>query len=298
MQGKPGFFVSSMALLMGLALTAGIGASRMYDGAAAAQQALASTTLRPLPEWVAEPLPDFTGYTDTQDRKAAFFDYLFPRIALANRQVLTQRHKVEALADKAELSATDEAFLQELAERLRIEPEIGSPEFFASLDRRLDIIPPSLVLAQAANESAWGTSRFAREGNNLFGQWCFSQGCGLVPQQRGNNARHEVADFETPYQSVRSYITNLNRHPSYQELRAQRAKLRAQDRAPTGHALARGLSAYSERGEDYVDEILKMMRYNDLQRYDKKLEEWLEAGGENEDPYILRNDGQSTLALD
>tara|TARA_R100000322_G_scaffold168336_1_gene137873 strand:- start:974 stop:1870 length:897 start_codon:yes stop_codon:yes gene_type:complete len=298
MQTKPGIFVFSLLLMLGMSLAAGIGASRIYEGEMARHQALASTTLRPLPDWIADPLPDFSGYADTEDRKAAFFDYLFPRIALANRQVLAQRRKVEALANKAELTDSDQMFLAEVAERLRIEPEIGSPEFFESIDRRLDIIPPSLVLAQAANESAWGTSRFAREGNNLFGQWCFSQGCGLVPLQRGDSARHEVADFETPFQSVRSYITNLNRHPSYQDLRAQRAKLRAQDRTPTGQALAPGLSAYSERGDEYIDEILNMMRYNDLDRYDERLQEWLEAGAENEDPYIMRTDPRSNLALD
>jgi Bax protein len=130
------------------------------------------------------------------------------------------------------------------------------------------VIPPSLVLAQAANESAWGTSRFARRGNNLFGQWCFSQGCGLVPRGRVEGASHEVASFSSPYRSVRSYIQNLNRHPTYQLLRDIRLKARNRDDIASGPSLAAGLLGYSERGEDYVEEIRNMIRHNNLDYYD------------------------------
>ena len=141
----------------------------------------------------------------------------------------------------------------------------------------MDIIPPSLVMAQAANESAWGTSRFATQGNNLFGQWCFNQGCGLVPRSRPEGMSHEVEVFDSPYQSIRSYITNLNRHNAYQGLRDRRDALRAQGQFPDGATLAGGLEAYSERGQAYVHEIRAMINSNGLPDYDDRLTALLAA---------------------
>jgi Bax protein len=298
MQSRTAIITCITIAILGLALAAGIGAGRIYEDLAPTQKQSSLKEQPPLPGWVAEPLPDFSSYTDVQTRKKAFFDYLFPRVALANRRVLALRDQVEALSAKASLTAEEEAFLAQQAERLRVEAPIGSPESFELLSRRLDIIPPSLVLAQAANESAWGTSRFARQGNNLFGQWCFSPGCGLVPLQRTDGASHEVASFDSPYLSVRSYITNLNRHPRYQGLRVDRARLRAENRMPTGVALAPGLGAYSERGGAYIEEIVDMMQFNKLQRYDRLFDSWLKTGVEADKPYILLRNRQASLALD
>lgn len=287
--------VCSLALIMlVLAFLLGFLAAQAFEDRVPAHSQQASLQLEPLPDWVFEPLPDFSSYQDTQARKRAFFEYLFPRIALANQRILTLRSQVERLAEKPTLSEKEEAFLAEQAERLRVDAPIGSPESFDTLFRRLDMVPPSLVMAQAANESAWGTSRFARQGNNLFGQWCFAEGCGLVPNSRPEGARHEVASFETPYQSVRSYLTNLNRHPRYSELREDRARARAENRMPTGPVLAAGLQAYSERGDEYIDEILSMIRFNELQRYDRRFSEWLEAEPGEDPPYVLLPNRQAS----
>ena len=191
-------------------------------------------------------------------------------MVLANARILIQRQYLMALSEKEELTAEESRWLERQSERLRVDAAPGSDEMFDMLARRLDAIPPSLILAQAANESAWGTSRFARSGNNLFGQWCFSQGCGLVPENRVAGASHEVASFQSPYQSVRSYIQNLNRHPAYQTLRNTREQIRRRGSNVTGHALAQGLISYSERGAEYVEEIRSMIRYNNLAFYDKQ----------------------------
>ncbi len=228
----------------------------------------ALSSLPPLPSWARASLPDFSGYRDTTEKKAAFFSFLYPRIVLANSRILIERDYLQSLALKDSLSKQELAWLSAQARRLRVDAEPGSPEQFALLNKRLDIIPPSLILAQAANESAWGTSRFARRGNNLFGQWCFSNGCGLVPLSRAEGASHEVASFPSPYHSVRAYIQNLNRHPSYQMLRDTRIDDREADDPLSGLTLARGLVSYSERGEEYVDEIRSMIRYNNLEFYD------------------------------
>ncbi|MBL3554955.1 MULTISPECIES: glucosaminidase domain-containing protein [Marinobacter] len=234
----------------------------------AADVALAK--LPPLPRWSGTDLPDFSTYRDTTEKKAAFFSFLYPRIVLANSRILIEREYLRSLSGKESLTKSELTWLKNQAERLRVDEEPGSPDMFRRLEYRLDVIPPSLVMAQAANESAWGTSRFARRGNNLFGQWCFSKGCGLVPQSRIEGASHEVASFSSPYVSVRSYIQNLNRHPAYQKLRDIRLEARNNGGYPSGSILAAGLLDYSERGEEYVKEIRSMIRHNNLTYYDEK----------------------------
>ena len=145
----------------------------------------------------------------------------------------------------------------------------GTPAEWETLLRRVDVVPPSLALAQAANESAWGTSRFARDGNNYFGQWCFEQGCGLVPKRRDEGRAHEVATFSSPVESVERYMANLNTHDAYRPLRERREQLRESEAPITGIQLAAGLEKYSERGEEYIAELRSMIRFNNLGAYDK-----------------------------
>jgi Bax protein len=229
----------------------------------------ALSSLPSLPTWANDDLPDFSQYQDTTEKKAAFFSFLYPRIVLANSRILIERDYLDSLANKESLTSKEYNWLAQQSERLRVDAEPGSDEQFALLRKRLDVIPPSLILAQAANESAWGTSRFATKGNNLFGQWCFSKGCGIVPKGREEGKAHEVADFASPYRSIRSYIQNLNRHPSYQLVRDLRKKARENGRLPSGSTLAAGLISYSERGEEYIKEIRDMISFNDLAEYDQ-----------------------------
>ncbi len=229
---------------------------------------LTLATLPPLPEWANAALPDFSAIRDTTEKKAAFFSFLYPRIVLANSRILIERDYLDSLSKKSDLTIKEKNWLAAQADRLRVKAETGSPEQFALLHKRLDVIPPSLVLAQAANESAWGTSRFAVDGNNLFGQWCFSRGCGLVPKSRLDGAVHEVARFTSPYRSVRAYIQNLNRHSTYQLIRDIRLKDRRANAPLSGLEMAEGLLGYSERGEDYVQEIRALIHYNNLEFYD------------------------------
>ncbi|SOB78443.1 Bax protein [Marinobacter sp. LV10R510-11A] len=238
----------------------------------------ALSSLPPLPSWAREDLPDFTGYSDTTEKKVAFFSFMYPRVVLANSRILIERDYLDSLTTKDTLSKKEHSWLTAQSKRLRVDEEPGSPEQFTQLRKRLDVIPPSLILAQAANESAWGTSRFALRGNSLFGQWCFSKGCGLVPLSRNEGASHEVAAFPSPYHSVRAYIQNLNRHGSYQVLRDTRLDDREAGDPLSGLSLARGLISYSERGEEYVAEIRSMIRYNNLAFYDTQFRNILSDG--------------------
>ena len=129
-------------------------------------------------------------------------------------------------------------------------------------------MPPSLALAQSANESAWGTSRFAKQGNNFYGQWCYREGCGIVPKQRNHSAKHEVAKFKNVQLSTNAYIHNINSHNAYSNLRTLRATQRKAGKVISGQALAVGLQKYSERGSEYVKEIQAMIRFNKLGQYD------------------------------
>lgn len=214
-------------------------------------------------------LPDFTLYQQVGDKKQAFFAFMMKLINQENTRVLVLRHHLEHLStNRQSLSAAQQDWLLELGSYYKTPTQAVDSDLFESLLVRVDVVPVSLVLAQAANESAWGTSRFAVKGNNLFGQWCFNPGCGLVPSAREKGANHEVASFKSAIKSVESYVHNLNTHRAYAELRGIRARQRQQNKALSGLVIAQGLSKYSSRGNAYVEEIQQLIRLNKLTQYD------------------------------
>ncbi len=210
-------------------------------------------------------LPDFSQYTNVKQKKQAFFDFLLPLADTANEQVLRLREELLHI-NAQRINKQQQQRLSRLAKVYKIKTKDPQEQLHLLL-RKLQTIPPSLVLAQAANESAWGTSRFAVEGNNLFGQWCFKAGCGLVPSGRPEGANYEVRLFKTPQDSVSAYVRNLNSHGGYIDLRRIRECLLNNKEPVTGRALAAGLLHYSSRGEAYIKEIRQMIRVN-------KLEQW------------------------
>ncbi len=203
------------------------------------------------------------------EKKANFFSFLKPMIEQANGDVLSQREQLMSIEKQAnQLTNSQTETLTALIKTYRVDQSIPLEQQITELKVKVNTIPAALILAQAANESAWGTSRFAKEGNNYFGQWCFSKGCGLVPKSRNAGANHEVARFDSALGSVKSYIRNLNSHPTYALLRTLRQESIDNGQAPSGEVLAQGLIGYSERGEEYVKEIQSMIRYNKLSRFD------------------------------
>ena len=217
------------------------------------------------------PLPDFSEYTQVQQKKRAFFEYMLPLIQETNQQVIADRKELELLAENAPgLNFFQRIKLGQLAEKYFVSQEDKTDsQVIEQLMLRVDPVPASLALAQAAIESAWGTSRFAVQGNNLFGQWCYTKGCGLVPRNREVGRQHEVAVFSTVSESVESYIRNINTHRAYSDLRANRARLRAEKISVSGYQLAENLLEYSELREKYVDEVQAVIRLNNLARFDK-----------------------------
>ncbi|MDT8399758.1 MAG: glucosaminidase domain-containing protein, partial [Pseudomonadales bacterium] len=223
-------------------------------------------------------IPNFSEILDVELKKQTFFDFLQPFIDQENRNILVLRLRIQTLMDKMlggqTLTKKEQAFINTLSEEYEVVTlEDFSEAHFRLLLRRVDVIPSSLALAQAANESAWGTSRFALEGNNFFGQWCYSEGCGLVPRRRHQDASHEVRSFDSIQASVHAYFMNINTFPSYQNLRRMRMQLREQNKAINGYNLSEGLHSYSERGEDYVDELQSIILSNGLLERDN----WDEA---------------------
>jgi Bax protein len=212
-----------------------------------------------------EPMPDFRAFEAGPDRKAVFFEYVEPLIAEANGHVAEDRERLTEIAGKSEFSWLDRWWLEKLAAAYRIENDsMDEEELLSMLLLRVDVVPTSLALAQAAKESGWGTSRFAREANNLFGEWCFRPGCGLVPQNRPAGRKHEVETFDTPRDSVFSYLLNLNTHDSYRAFRLERARLRKTGGGLSGVELAEQLGKYSERRDDYVKDIKHLIEVNKL----------------------------------
>ncbi|TNF34610.1 MAG: glucosaminidase [Gammaproteobacteria bacterium] len=207
------------------------------------------------------------------EKKEFFFFAIAPLVLAANEEVLADREKLLALLDKHQDNTpwTDEErqWLSLLAEHYGVDGEPGEVDAHEDLLLRVDAVPTSLVLAQAAAESGWGTSRFASEGNALFGQWTWS-GEGITPkeQRTATKGNYQIKAFETPEDSVRSYLHNLNTGHAYHGLREHRQHLRSQQKPVTGHDLADGLLKYSERGQAYVDEIRALIRINRLHATD------------------------------
>ncbi len=219
------------------------------------------------------PAPDFTKAPAGAARKSAFFDYMVPLIQSANQDVLATRNRLQDLISQPKnLAQKDQAWLVSIAEKYGLDQfDLTDIQQRQELLKRVDEIPVSLALAQAANESAWGTSRFARKANNYYGQWCFSKGCGLVPKQRNKGAIHEVRAFDYPYDSIKSYIHNLNTHRTYKKLRSIRRQQRSQQQPLSGIKMAEGLVNYSQRKHEYVKELQSMIRYNNLERFNLKI---------------------------
>jgi Bax protein len=219
-------------------------------------------------------LPEFTAIEQTPERKQAFLELLLPLVEEKNRAVLKNRNLIlkmrEQLQSGEDLSERQYDLLERLRERYKVSHEVypDTAKAIEILLLRADMLPSAMVLAQAAIESGWGTSRFAVEAHNLFGQWCYTPGCGLVPEHRPRGTRHEVQKFNSVEESLNAYYININTHSAYRELRQLRAHLRDQDGGLTGSELVAALGRYSGRGQDYINELRTVIRVNSLENLD------------------------------
>ena len=221
--------------------------------------------------------PDLYTVRDISVKKKIFLHALLPHALLVRQEVLQKRERLESILDRIDCASEDTdidfgpdyegqcSWTQNLPEndvsfirKLSREYRTTSAE---TLLKRVDAVPVSIILAQGALESYWGSSRFSREGNSIFGMWTWRT-AGIIPIRRDEGKTHKVKTYDDILESVRAYQLTLNRLEPYTDFR----QLRQSTDDPL--ILAEGLSLYSERGEDYVEEIKKVILANNLQEYD------------------------------
>ena len=210
---------------------------------------------------------DIKDIRESRVRKTLFFKTVLPLVLQANEEILRDRRRLWKLhlrlSSNQKLRAEDRLWLMMISERYGVKQ--GD---VTSLLKRVDIIPPSLALAQAALESGWGTSRFVREGNAVFGQWTFSKAGNLAPARRDKDKLHNIRAFSNLLDSVRAYARNLNTHRAYRQFRRARYDFRLRGAPLDSLLLVENLKNYSQRGQEYVGTIRVLIESNKLRRLD------------------------------
>ena len=198
----------------------------------------------------------------TKKRKEFFIQIVLPLILQENNNIRLDRKRLFSIINKSNNTALEKKWL------VKKYKQYGIPsKDLSTLKVRMDEIPVSLALAQAAKETGWGTSRFAQEGNALFGQWTWS-GQGLKPKEADESKGHKVMKFNILQASVRAYQRNLNTHKSYKEFRLVRAQLRDAGKPLDSIILSKYLDEYAETGQQYVKILKKIIEQNNLKDFD------------------------------
>ena len=219
---------------------------------------------------------DLKRIKSTQKKKDTFIKIVMPLILDENSKILEDRKKLFKILGKQSNSRGEKVWLKRRFKDYRIEKED-----IAELKLRMDIIPTSLAIAQAAKESGWGTSRFALEGNAMFGQWTWGKD-GIEPKDKKINQDHKILKFPMLRSSVRAYMANLNTHRGYKEFREARAELRRKNKTMSGLELVNYLYNYAQKGSEYVKTLKKIIKQNELTDFDNS---------------VLMNRGRSSTSL-
>ena len=206
---------------------------------------------------------DLNTLNDINKKRELFIKIVLPLILHENEKIADDRKKLFKILGKNFNTPGERVWLKRRFKEYKVEDkDLGE------LKTRMDIIPVSIALAQAANESGWGTSRFALEGNALFGQWTWSKK-GISPSKKDSNKNHRILQFQILKASVRAYKNNLNTHSAYTEFREERAKLRQDEKKIIGLLLTKYLKNYSAIGEKYTLSLENIIKANSLTDFDK-----------------------------
>jgi Bax protein len=212
---------------------------------------------------------DMNKITDVRQKKDLFFKMILPLILKANKEVIKERTKLLSLEKSLKnISSNDKKWLDKMSRKYQVSSKRENPienmkMRIGGLKIKIDAVSPSLSLTQAAIESAWGTSRFAKLGNALFGEWTWD-GTGIIPKGREKGERHSVKKFKTMYGAVKSYINNTNRNRAYEIMWTMRSERRKAKKTFEGYALASSMIHYSQRGMGYVNTIRSIIKGNNL----------------------------------
>ncbi len=198
----------------------------------------------------------------SKKKKNLFIKIILPLILEENNRIRVDRRKLFNILNKNKNSEIERRWLN-----LKFKQYGVLNKDLSTLKIRMDEIPVSLAIAQAAKETGWGTSRFALEGNALFGQWTYS-GDGIKPAGADNDTTHKVMKFKILKSSVRAYQRNLNTHSSYKDFRLARAELRDNKMKVDSLILANYLDKYAETGKEYVKILKKIIKQNNLTEFD------------------------------
>ena len=197
-----------------------------------------------------------------RERKEFFIQIVLPLILQENNNIRLDRKRLFSIINKSNNTNLEKKWIEKKYKQYGV-----SSQDLSTLKIRMDEIPVSLAIAQAAKETGWGTSRFAQEGNALFGQWTWS-GEGLKPKDSDKNEGHKVMKFNVLQASVRAYQRNLNTHSSYKNLRRARAQLRDMGKPLDSLILVQYLNEYAETGQKYVEVLTKIIKQNNLKDFD------------------------------
>jgi len=201
---------------------------------------------------------DLDELQNTRLKKETFIKIVLPLVVAENERILADRKKLKTILKKKKTSDLEKQWLRQ--KLLEYKVKKGNME---ELVRRIDIIPTSIALAQAAKESGWGTSRFALEGNALFGQWTWSDN-GIAPLNRENDKSHKILKFPILRASVKAYQNNLNTHKSYSNFRNKRLNMREKNKDIIGLELTETLKNYAQTGSEYIKILNQIIRQNRL----------------------------------
>ena len=196
-------------------------------------------------------------------RKEMFIKIVLPLVVKENNKIRIDRKRLFAILNKNSNTDIEKKWLEKKYKQYGV--RVGD---LSTLKIRMDEIPVSMAIAQAAKETGWGTSRFALKGNALFGQWTWS-GEGLKPKNAEKGEDHKVMKFHSLQLSVRAYLRNLNTHSSYKNLRKARTKLRNRDKSLDSLILSKHLDKYAETGNEYVEVLQKIIIQNNLKDFDE-----------------------------
>jgi Bax protein len=199
---------------------------------------------------------------NTKKRKDFFIQIVLPLIIKENNNIKLDRKTLFNIINKSNNTTSEINWLEKKYKQYGVKSKDLS-----TLKIRMDEIPVSLAIAQAAKETGWGTSRFAQEGNALFGQWTWS-GEGLKPKEAEEGEGHKVMKFNVLQASVRAYQRNLNTHSTYKDFRKARAEFRDLNKPLDSMELSKYLNKYAETGNQYVEVLQKIIKQNKLQDFD------------------------------
>jgi len=199
---------------------------------------------------------------DTKRRKDLFIKIILPLVIKENNNIKYDRKKLFSILNKNKNTKSEKKWLQFKFKQYGV-----VNKDLSTLKIRMDEVPVSMAIAQAAKETGWGTSRFAQEGNALFGQWTWS-GEGIKPAAADNNSTHKVMKFKVLQASVKAYQRNLNTHSTYKDFRGARADLRDKGKKLDSIILSQHLDKYAETGKEYVKILQQIIRQNNLEDFD------------------------------